>query len=627
MNKYIALDTETYKGKAFLLSHCAGVESLQSFDDFIAFCFRQGKRFVFYNIDYDVSALLRHLPAYVTKRLYMDKEVCFKDMRLRYLAGKYFKVKCAKGVLHFYDIYPFFQTSLAAAAKKHLGIRKFGISKKLLGNLSPSRYRQNKREIDRYAIRDAQVTQQLCDLITNSLDEAGLEVKHLYSPGYIAKCWLRKKNVHISEVPLKFNRFVKAAYFGARIEVTQRGKFSRADVFDIKSAYPSALSELPNFSNAIYKLESKPKTKYYFVKARVWMNEAESYPLPFRERSLLAGEVIIFPQYNGQIAHMASVEYEYLISNQLARVEILEVLNVYVRDERPFADLIFDLFSRRKESAGKSILFKLILNSLYGIFAESLVEYSSVGFVRGYYQALRNHENVLRQSFLSRISALCSKARNYWAKECVCKYCNFLRRKMRWRIVQDKPLFQLDRKFYFRKVRKGRFQNLALAAFITAKTRIKIFDYQRQCGDKFIACFTDSIITLPDSGLVESEGLGGLECKERDCSLLVIGAGVYETKTETKMRGYVWHGKFSKILRKYPRKRVYSIPQKMRISSGIFVRRPGIAFDDFNELFRDEKRLVLNFDRKRNWERKFRNGGDALRNQIRSKPKKLLALN
>lgn len=623
MKKYIALDTETYRGKAFLLSHAEGVYEILSFDDFLKACAALGNRFVFFNLDYDVSALVKHLPETIVKRLYLDKVVKYRGLKLRYLAGKYLKVCSPLGNFHFYDVYPFYQTSLENAAKKYLNVRKMGISKALLSNLSPRRYRQNKEKVDRYAIRDALVTQQLTDLITAALEECGLEVEHLYSPGYIAKRWLKKQGVKIRGVPQRFNEFVRACYFGARIEVTQRGKIASANIYDLKSAYPSALAELPNFSKAHYKLSKKIESKFYFVKARVWMEEAESYLLPYREKSAFSGEVIIFPRYQGQTAFMSSVEYEYLLNNKLARIEIEEVLNLVITEEKPFAELINDLFERRKESQGKSILFKLILNSLYGIFAENVREYKQASCIRGYYQALRGYESTLKQGFIHLMSERCPHCAKYWQKKCACVHCKFLRRSFRFRRFKDKPLFTYQKTWYYRQVRNGRFNNLALASFITAKTRVKIFDLQRKCGDKFVACFTDSIIVESPIVLQTGKGIGALELKSANTSLLVIGSGVYETEEETKMRGYEWHGKLSKLMRKYPNKRIYRIPQKLRISSGIFVRRPMTTFDDFNELQVDAKRLDLNFDRKRVWERKFKNGKDALRNCIKSCAKSL----
>jgi hypothetical protein len=58
----------------------------------------------------------------------------------------------------------------------------------------------------------------------------------------------------------------------------------------------------------------------------------------------------------------------------------------------------------------------------------------------------------------------------------------------------------------------------------------------------------------------------------------------------------------------------------MRVSLGIFVRRPVVAFDDFNAIKDKAKNLELNFDRKRVWKRNFKNAGDVLQSQISSAP-------
>lgn len=620
--KYTALDTETYRGKAFLLSHAEGVIELNSFADFLNACRKLGKRFVFYNLEYDISAILKFLPETLTKRLYLEKSVTYKGCTFRYLVGKYFKIKWGKECFHFYDIYPFYQTSLDYAARKFLGCRKIKVNRKLIANLSPAKYKRHKAEIDKYAIRDAKLTQQLCDIITNALDECGIETQHLYSPGYIAKRYLKLQRVKVHEIGKAFRDFIRPAFHGARIEVTRRGKIPQANIYDIKSAYPSVIRELPNFSNAEYRLSKRIISKWYFVKCRIWMYEAESYLLPYEQKLDFGQKLTVFPRYQGQSVTITSVEFQYLKKHKLARIEIEQVLNIFVRDRKPFRKLIDKMFKMRAASAGKNILMKLILNSLYGIFAERIREYKSVGMVRGYYQAMRNLEGGYRELFVHRLAQKCPHARNYWMMKCACKYCKFLRRRMRFRSYDDKPLFQYKSNWYFKREKPGRFRNIALASFITATTRVKIFDFQRKCGKDFIACFTDSVICTANRKLKTGKGLGNLEFKEKS-PLLMIGAGVYETAGETKMRGFKWHSKFSKLMRKYPRKRIYKIPQKMRVSTGIFVRRPLVTFDDFNQIYNDEKRLNLNFDSKRIWERPFRNGRDALHSQIGSKPKSL----
>lgn len=617
--KFLALDTETYHGKAFLLSTSKRVYQIKGFMQFVDIAISLETRFTFFNLEYDVSALLKYLPKSIVEQVYLDKAVYYRDICLRYLAGKYFKISGAGFCLHFYDIFPFFQTSLDRAGKKFLGKGKSQMPKKWLAQLSPEFYRQNRAKIDKYAIQDAALTQGLTDLICTALNESNIGVEHLYSPGYVAKSYLRQKGVIIKDVPDKHLQFVRDGYFGARIEVVKRGYFKKAQMYDIKSAYPFALSQLPNFSDADYSKDKTIKSDWFFVKAKVWSNPADSHLLPRRTSQ----GVIVFPQFTGQTTTMTNFEYDYLKRNKLARIEVLEVLNIWKKKETPFAPIIAELFARRKESSGKSILFKLILNSLYGIFAEKIVEYNKVGVVRAYYQIMRESEKASRHLLLAQAKRHCPYVEKYWENECSCGYCRIMRKHMRRRNFSDKPLLQNGKMYYAKTEKAGRMTNIALAAMITALIRVRIFDFQRQAGKNFIACFTDSILTEPFDKFKTGDQLGDLE-KKYDTDLLMIGSGVYETIEESKTRGFRLAKQSTlkhllKLAKNRTRKTIV-IPQNVRVSAGIMIRRPLVRYADFNEIQTKEKNLDLNFDQKRIWEKSFKNAADVFKSKILSNP-------
>lgn len=616
--QFKALDTETYKGKAFLLSTAERVYQIKGFVHFVEIVAQMETRFTFFNLEYDVSAILKYLPKSVVEQVYLDKQVYYREFSLRYLAGKYFRISGAGFALHFYDIFPFFQTSLDNASKKYLGIGKKDMPKSWLARLSPDFYQRHKEKIDQYAIQDAKLTQGLTDLICDALAESQIGIEHLYSPGYVAKSYLKQKGVKIQDVPAKHLEFVREGYYGGRIEVVKRGNFARAQMYDIKSAYPFALSQLPNFSGARYTKDKVIKAEYYFVRAKVWSNPATSHLLPYRTSKGL----IIFPQFTGQTTVMTNFEYEYLIKHKLAKVEILEVLNIWKNsNDKPFEKLIAELFAKRKESTGKSILFKLILNSLYGIFAEKIVEYKKVGIVRAYYQIMRESENASRNLLLTQAKRHCPHVARYWERTCDCGYCRIMRKYMKYRNFRDKPLLQNGKAYYSKFEKAGRMTNIALAAMITAFIRVRIFDYQRQAGKKFIACFTDSILTENVNCYKTGDQIGDLE-KKYNTPVLMIGSGVYETIEETKTRGFRWIGKLSAILkqRKNAKKTTVFISQKSRVSAGIMIRRPLVRYSDFNEIQSVSKGLDLNFDQKRVWQRKFANAKDALKSKMLSNP-------
>ena len=620
---YIACDTETENGKAFVITTANRDYLINSFADAVkVFASLKADAFTFFNLEYDASAILKHLPQSIIEELYLDKQVKYRGYGIRYLAGKYLRIECQTGVYHCYDIYPFFQASLDDAGRKYLGVRKKRVAKSILARMSKAYYLNNRSKMSSYAIQDAKITQGLTDLIVSAINEAGLELRHLYSPGYAAKCYLTQKGVAIKNVPKQFIEFVREGYFGARIEVVKRGTFKKIHAFDIKSAYPFALTNLPNLSQAVYRKSKRIEAKYYFVRARVWMKSASSYLLPYRGK----GGVISFPRYNGQTTVLTNFEYEYLKRHKLAKMQIVEVLNLFVKDDRPFAVMVEELFKRRSESSGKKILFKLILNSMYGIFAEAIHNYKPVGVVRSYYQFMRQGESAARKVILALAGNYCTSAVEYWRNQCQCQYCKILRKTLPRARFNDKPLYYHRRSKTHYSVTQdaGRKANYALAAMITAFTRVRLFDYQRKAGDKFIACFTDSVLIEAGGKIPFKTGdkLGELERRE-DTPLTLIGCGVYETNEETKARSYRGVKSIKQLLKSKPKLQYYPIKQLQRVSAGVMIRRPLVQYADFNALKKVTKFMNINFDKKRVWKRDFKNGGDVLKSVILSNPLEL----
>lgn len=192
---------------------------------------------------------------------------------------------------------------------------------------------------------------------------------------------------------------------------------------------------------------------------------------------------------------------------------------------------------------------------------------------------------------------------------------------MRRRNFTDRPLLKNQETYYAKTEKAGRMSNLALAAMITAFIRVRIFDLQRQAGKKFIACFTDSILTQPHKGFKTGNQLGDLEFKG-NTDLLIIGSGVYETNEECKLRGFrLRKGQTLKTLlrmRKNSKRKSISIPQTTRISAGIMIRRPLVRYAEFNEILPTDKDLDLNFDAKRKWAGMFVNAAKVFKSKIKS---------
>lgn len=620
MAKYIAFDTETERGKAFLLATAQKVYEVRSLGQAFTVLFSLGERFTTFNLDYDALALLAYMPLKYLKQLYLEKEIEYNGYFIEYLPKKVLKVTNIVGKSFIvFDIYPFFQTSLKNAAKKYCprGMRKIEMPASVKKHFSRKYYRANKQKLDKYVLRDSLITQWLTDKLVEAIEAIGVSSDMLYSPGYIAKRFFIKNNVSFGYLPYRFKQFVADGYFGAYIQCVKRGYFKKAYEADLKSAYPFAMANLPDFRNAEYELSKKITSKFFFVKAKVWFKKADNYLLPFRKK----GAPIIFPRYEGQVATMTSLEYDYIVKHKLAeKIEIQSVLNIVCSAKKVYAKFIKSVFKKRSESPFLSLIYKLILNSAYGIAAEKVPKHHKLSIGESAKKMRRMIASDNYEAFLMQQIKRCANAWQYWAGVCKCKVCKDTKK-----IMAKKPkhvaaqIAEANGVFYEKVEHIGKMQNLTVAAFITATIRVKIFDIIRKNSASIIAVFTDGVFSLkPIKTAVKTAKLGQLEQKGAD-QLTMVGCGVYQFGKKVKMRGYDTDLQLKRLLAKTGTEYA-TVTQLDRVSLGR-VKQGGIWQSyEVNELVEREKRLDLNFDQKRIWDFLYTNGRELLKRQCNSKP-------
>ena len=607
---YIALDTETIRGKAALLSTATDVYQIRSFDDFYERVKNLGRRFVFYNLDYDFLALMKLL----------DDEKCLTDIYLhgrgrsdlysfQYIGGKYWSIKHAKEpALEIFDIMPFFQTSLDNAAKKYLGIGKRKIDAGLLNNLTWGKIYKHWDKVSEYARVDAELTQKLSDKLVQGLRAVNLENEKLYSPGFIAKKWYQKRGVKPVKLDREIDQFARKSYFGGRIEVWRRGYLKNVHIYDLKSAYPAAISQLPDLSQARFWYSQKPESMQYIAQVKIASKKIGVHPV--RRDGML-----YFPTLENVRRWVTSYELEVMQKNGVD-VQFERTLNFESYNPEPiFSNLVNELFIKRKNSGFDSIVYKLILNSGYGIFAETVKQYAEIPVESAYQRLSRTYLKEEFANFLRLQSGRCENSWQYW--NCGCSTCLAIRRlRKSLRGGRGEAVFSAGNRFYKKRVRSGKFHNIVYASLITGWCRAELLKVMFRYPSAIVGCFTDSIVA--DRPLaIEGDGLGKWE-KQYSGKIYIVGSGVYQTDAETKTRGFFWRKKLTPIIRKSKSTRVY-IPQNVRESLGIVLRQ-GVEIADLNVIRPDEKLLDLNFDQKRVWERDFLSGADFLQNCIKSRP-------
>jgi hypothetical protein len=616
LRKFLALDTETINGKAFFVSHAEGfLEPLESFSQFVSFVRSlPSTDFVFYNLDYDVTGLLSHIPEKILKSIYFRGCETFGKFQIRYLPKKHFQImQPNKPTLNFYDLFSFFQMSLDAVAQKYLpeGFRKNKLEPNYFVNFTYEKFSADRERFSAYAVQDAIVLQKLTDDFFEAVNASGYTCRHYYSPASLAKKALRRHFGTLKPLPEEVLPTIEKSYFGGRIECWQKGNFPAANIYDIKSAYPSAMRDLPDFRAPEFTLSKQIQSKYFLMTARVWTDKPL---LPYR----LDG-VIYFPKWNGNVATFTSLEYDLLRRNG-ASVEPITVLNIDCPDTRPLRDMVDDLYARRSLGGMEKQVYKLILNSLYGVFAQKLLRWKEVSDAAVFSHIMRKCKANALSLFVQSQATICPEAIRHYENKCRCETCKETRRVLM--TAGKARTFELrggfDVGFFKRRPSRAVHSNLLYATFTTSAVRVRLADLMQTSGVSIIGGATDSVIlsgTLP-----ETDGLGGLE-KQYSGRVVMVGSGVYQTDVATRFRGF--SGGIDLISLLSRAKRAYiDVPQSFRVSMGKQFRYSENLFlpkdSRLNIISSGSKTLSLNFDNKRIWPKKVEHGYELLSMQFSS---------
>jgi len=172
-------------------------------------------------------------------------------------------------------------------------------------------------------------------------------------------------------------------------------------------------------------------------------------------------------------------------------------------------------------------------------------------------------------------------------------------------------------------VTSGILFNSVWGSVITAKIRHKLLSDIKKKDYKHIVGFhTDSILTTKPLDLPLSDKMGDWHLEtEKDVSGVVLKSGIYQIGDVVKRRGFVaiknfdWFDLLKKNLNESYIETSYT--KVMKIAESL---RRFHNVDQVNTFIESIRKLYINGDRKRNWDRNFRNCKDVLENNISSKP-------
>lgn len=411
------------------------------------------------------------------------QEKCYLDQIINIGGSIIFTLRYKNKTIKFRDSLKILPSSLAKLSKSYLKID----DRKLEMDYSKS---HKIEEIEVYLKRDCEALfnvltifeKELNDTCNNTLNKKvriNLDDKvsiasqsfNILLKGYIGKktrCFLNKEE----------EDFVRAGYYGGRVEIY---KFSGKNLnyYDVNSLYPTVMqkNEYPigkHFFIKGYDIICKLINHGYLgmVKARITYPKSVICLFPVRIKE---GTIYPYGTFEGVYSTPELIRAE----KEGAKVEFIEGI-FWLKKERIFKEFIDDFYQLKRNSTGaKKEISKLILNSCYGKFGQKRTKQIIISES----EALKKRKEIINYNVLGDDS---SSMRFY------CK----------------------DELSY-----RNRNINPVYASFITAYSRIYLFDFMKKLGFEHIYyCDTDSIICDIDmeNRYIDDKELG-LFKKEYSC--------------------------------------------------------------------------------------------------------------
>jgi hypothetical protein len=365
-----AFDTETQKGDIRVLA-CSheGIECEHTIDA-LNFIHANAKSINFlYNLDYDVSAIMKQ---YIVETGLAEKSNGFikwdvGKYRIEYLPGKHFTIKDTQRRIYrrMYDLAQFYGfTPLAKASLQFL-------NRELSGEMKADRARlfetHSLVDIIKYCIEDSRATKDLGEKFIEENIKLGVKSDRYYSTASLAQ---KAFMVH-SDYPEQrhtwrgIHRMAFYAYKGGWFDMYMRGHFESAHAYDIVSAYPAAMRNLPDIRDGRWVPYLDKEAELGFIKCRVKADcrMTEALPLSIKSEGRNLYPFFTDPfDYTLTLPEYRALRGSYSFDIQGA-VSFIPSENAR-RPFRPFVDKFFEI--KRKAKGIPRMNAKIYLNSLYG---------------------------------------------------------------------------------------------------------------------------------------------------------------------------------------------------------------------------------------------------------------------
>ena len=372
-----ALDTETWNGDIFLIADSDGrfLDKIapESVIEWLFFKKYEGSWCFFYNLSYDAEVILKLLGKELNRYKRTGKlEFKFGKYRIVYYPEKCLKITAGHHSVIFYDIAQFYHSGLVDAYQNNIGklSKQYLDFKKKRSSFSPTYYRRNTNAVRQYCINDCIKTKELSEHWIKLFDDAfSFYPARWLSSGYLAEKVLINSAIDIPKfdsIPYNIQEMAYRSYYGGRFEILKRGFVGEGYLYDINSAYPYAITHIPDLSNGKWIKQKRihKDAKIGFFKIRAKIPDCKYIPpFPFR-----VNHSIIFPSGEFE-TYVTLQELQACEDTNFYRIlegyQFLPHSNIY-----PYRDFIERLYQKRMELKKREdplqLPIKIILNSIYG---------------------------------------------------------------------------------------------------------------------------------------------------------------------------------------------------------------------------------------------------------------------
>jgi hypothetical protein len=350
-----------------------------------------GKRYVSYAFDYDVTMICRDLELKEQKTLVNPRDVEYDlsadgkqiitkpfamhhGFKLRYLPRKYFQVSKYEKSITIEDCFSFFQSTFLKAlidwdigTDKERALIQLGKESRtgmdLMGDMEIS-----------YNAMECRLLADLMSAFRTVCNEHRLTPSKWQGPGLIAQKLMQHEKVPKNtqyKIPPMVQELAHYAYFGGRFETTRTGHVPDVYEYDINSAYPHAMLDLPCLLHGTWKdVPPIPENiiRHSLVQCRFYHDRIGNLcNLPFRRPT----GAICWPSA-GQGAYWGLELIEAMRAGTTA--EPVAIWQLERNCECNTFEYVIPLYEARRAmgKATRGYALKLALNSQYGKLAQSI---------------------------------------------------------------------------------------------------------------------------------------------------------------------------------------------------------------------------------------------------------------